>query len=104
VQQLTRLRRPLGAGGTVRLEHVVRDRGATSSLWWATKNEWLGLLQPALYAGVEPGTPVEGLRDITTGNNGAYKAGPGSDACSGLGVPVGVELLTRLSGGSGGSG
>jgi ubiquinone/menaquinone biosynthesis C-methylase UbiE len=23
---------------------IVRDDGATSSLWWATKNEWLGLL------------------------------------------------------------
>ena len=23
---------------------IVRDDGATSRLWWATKNEWLGLL------------------------------------------------------------
>jgi len=23
---------------------LVLDRGATSSLWWATRNEWLGLL------------------------------------------------------------
>jgi SAM-dependent methyltransferase len=26
---------------------IVRDDGATSSLWWATKNEWLGLLDVA---------------------------------------------------------
>lgn len=26
---------------------IVRDAGATSSLWWATKNEWLGLLDVA---------------------------------------------------------
>jgi SAM-dependent methyltransferase len=26
---------------------IVRDDGATSSLWWATKNEWLGLLNVA---------------------------------------------------------
>jgi SAM-dependent methyltransferase len=26
---------------------LVRDDGATSSLWWATKNEWLGLLDVA---------------------------------------------------------
>jgi hypothetical protein len=26
---------------------IVLDRGATSSLWWATKNEWLGLLDVA---------------------------------------------------------
>ncbi|MBV9594124.1 MAG: S8/S53 family peptidase [Actinobacteria bacterium] len=50
----------------------------------------LGLLQPALYAA------KSGLRDITTGNNGAYPAGKGWDACTGLGVPVGDELLTAL--------
>lgn len=38
---------------------IVRDDGATSSLWWATKNEWLGLLDvaglelEALYAGFD---------------------------------------------------
>lgn len=26
---------------------IVRDDGATTSLWWATKNEWLGLLDVA---------------------------------------------------------
>ena len=26
---------------------IVRDDGATSSLWWATKNEWLGLVETA---------------------------------------------------------
>jgi hypothetical protein len=26
---------------------IVIDGGATSSLWWATKNEWLGLLDAA---------------------------------------------------------
>jgi hypothetical protein len=26
---------------------IVRAGGATSSLWWATKNEWLGLLDVA---------------------------------------------------------
>ena len=36
---------------------IIRDDGATSSLWWATKNEWLGLLDiaglelEALYGG-----------------------------------------------------
>jgi kumamolisin len=57
----------------------------------------LGLMQTALYAGIEPAQPVTGLRDITAGNNGTYSAGPGWDACSGLGVPVGTALLTRLS-------
>ena len=26
---------------------IVRDDGPTSSMWWATKNEWLGLLDVA---------------------------------------------------------
>jgi SAM-dependent methyltransferase len=30
---------------------IIRDDGAASSLWWATKNEWLGLLD---VAGLEP--------------------------------------------------
>jgi kumamolisin len=57
----------------------------------------LGLLQQTLYAGTEPGQPVAAARDITTGNNGAYSAGPGWDACSGLGVPVGSAVLAALS-------
>ncbi|HEY0259696.1 MAG TPA: S53 family peptidase [Lacisediminihabitans sp.] len=51
----------------------------------------LGLLQPALY-----GPAVAGLRDITSGDNGAYSAGPGWDACTGLGVPDGTKLLASL--------
>jgi kumamolisin len=56
----------------------------------------LGGLNPALYAGVSPGTAAPGLRDIVTGNNGSRSAGPGWDACTGLGVPDGAVLLARL--------
>jgi kumamolisin len=56
-----------------------------------------GMLQPLLYAGLTPGAPAVGFNDITEGNNGAYKAGPGWDACTGLGSPDGQALLTRLS-------
>jgi kumamolisin len=38
------------------------------------------------------------LRDITSGNNGAYKAGAGWDACTGLGTPGGSQLFQALSG------
>jgi kumamolisin len=57
-----------------------------------------GLLQPLLYAGITPGVDAAGFRDIVEGTNGAYKAGPGWDACTGLGSPNGTALLTRLSG------
>jgi len=57
-----------------------------------------GLLQPLLYSGVAPGTGVPGFNDITVGSNGAYSAGPGWDACTGLGSPSGTALLARLKG------
>ena len=57
----------------------------------------LGLLAPLIYAGVTPGVTPAGFRDITKGSNGAYKAAKGWDPCTGLGVPIGTELATRLA-------
>jgi kumamolisin len=57
-----------------------------------------GLLQPLLYAGITPGAAATGFNDIVEGDNGAYKAGPGWDACTGLGSPNGTALLTLLAG------
>ena len=53
----------------------------------------VGFLNTTLYA---KGTSA--LRDITQGNNGAYQAGSGWDACTGLGTPSGQALLTALMG------
>jgi kumamolisin len=52
----------------------------------------LGFVNAALYAI----TPPNGLRDITQGNNGAFSAGPGWDACTGKGTPVAGHLLQAL--------
>ena len=57
-----------------------------------------GLLQAMLYAGAAPGAASPGFNDVVQGNNGAYKAGPGWDACTGLGSPNGAALLDLLSG------
>ena len=57
-----------------------------------------GLMQPLLYAGVAPGIAQPGFNDIVSGSNGAYQAGPGWDACTGLGSPNGAALLKLLSG------
>ena len=35
--------------------------------------------------------------DVTVGNNGAFAAGPGWDAATGLGSPVGAKVLTALT-------
>jgi kumamolisin len=88
------------SGGQAR---VVGGTSAVAPLWAAlvarlaeATGKRFGLLQPVLYDGVSPGAYVAGLRDITSGNNGAYSAGPGWDACTGLGVPDGAALLERL--------
>jgi len=38
------------------------------------------------------------FHDITTGNNGAYSAGPGWDACTGWGSPIGAAIASALTG------
>ena len=84
---------------------VVGGTSAVAPLWAAlvsrlaeATGQRFGLIQTLLYAGVTPGAAVPGFRDITSGNNGAYTAGPGWDACSGLGSPDGTALLTWLQG------
>jgi kumamolisin len=61
----------------------------------------LGLANPGLYTGAAPGRTAPGFRDITSGGNGGFTAGPGWDACTGLGVPDGAALLARLAGAGG---
>jgi kumamolisin len=55
----------------------------------------LGYLLPALYA---LASSKQAFRDITQGSNGSFSAGPGWDACTGLGSPSGENLLSALSG------
>ena len=38
------------------------------------------------------------FRDVTSGSNGAYAAGPGWDACTGWGCPMGLKLTLALHG------
>ena len=75
---------PLWAGLVARLAQATGKR--------------FGLLQTALYAGAAAGVAADGFNDVTVGSNGAYQAGPGWDACSGLGSPNGGQLLALLSG------
>jgi len=67
-----------------------------------------GLVQPILYQGVSASAASDHLRDITQGSNGAYDAGPGWDACTGLGVPEAATLQAFsggvTAGGTGGGG
>ena len=78
---------------------VVGGTSAVAPLWAALvarlaqqAGTRLGLLQTVLYDGVRAGVAQSGFRDITSGSNGSYSAGPGWDACTGLGSPDGATL------------
>jgi len=82
---------------------VIGGTSAVAPLWAAlvarlaqATGRKLGLLQPVLYGSVRASAVAPGFRDITSGNNGAYQAEPGWDACTGLGVPDGGRLLAAL--------
>lgn len=57
----------------------------------------LGLVNPVLYATSRPNETTTGFRDVTIGDDGAYEARNGWDACTGLGVPVGRDLADLMS-------
>ena len=78
---------------------VVGGTSAVAPLWAgliALLNQKLGkpvgFLNPQIY----PLLGSTAFRDITQGTNGAYNAGVGWDACTGLGSPVGNILETKL--------
>jgi kumamolisin len=90
-------------GYVVRVDGKTQVIGGTSAvapLWAALAallNQQLGhpigFVNPKLYA-----LPAASFFDIVSGNNGDYKAGPGWDACTGLGSPNGVAIGQALAG------
>ncbi len=52
-----------------------------------------GFLNPTLYAAKQTSL----FNDITQGTNGGFSAGPGWDACTGLGSPVGAAIIQAVS-------
>lgn len=78
---------------------VIGGTSAVAPLWAALvallnqqTGKPLGYANPTLYG---LGTSV--FRDIVSGNNGYYDAGPGWDPCTGLGSPNGVALEQALA-------
>jgi kumamolisin len=53
-----------------------------------------GFIQPQIYAA----KAASAFHDIVSGNNGAFSAGPGWDACTGLGSPIGSKIIALLAG------
>lgn len=78
---------------------VIGGTSAVAPLWaglLALSNQQngttAGFIQPQIYA-AKAGAA---FHDIVSGNNGAFSAGPGWDACTGLGSPVGSKLIALL--------
>jgi kumamolisin len=78
---------------------VIGGTSAVAPLWAglialanAQSKTSVGFVNPALYAA----SAKKAFRDITSGNNGAFTAGPGWDACTGLGSPIGSAVIAVL--------
>jgi kumamolisin len=78
---------------------VIGGTSAVAPLWAGlialnnqTNGKSAGFVQPQIYAA----KAASAFNDIVSGNNGAFSAGPGWDACTGLGSPIGSKLITLL--------
>ncbi|NYF79397.1 S53 family peptidase [Granulicella arctica] len=91
-------------GYTIRVDGQTMVIGGTSAvapLWAglialsnAQNKTTAGFIQPTIYAA----KGKTAFNDITSGNNGAFSAGPGWDACTGLGSPIGTKIIALLGG------
>jgi kumamolisin len=87
---------------------VIGGTSAVAPLWAgliavanAQNGKSAGFIQPAIYAAKGKAA----FNDITSGTNYTgtpvgFKAGPGWDACTGLGSPIGTKLITVVNPGS----
>jgi len=90
-------------GYTIRVDgqtSVIGGTSAVAPLWAglialnnAQNKTTAGFLQPSIYTV----KAKSAFRDITSGNNGAFTAGPGWDACTGLGSPIGTAFISLLA-------
>jgi kumamolisin len=86
-------------GYTIRVDGQTMVIGGTSAVapLWAglialanqQNGKSAGFINPVIY----PSKATAAFRDITQGNNGAFAADPGWDACTGLGSPVAPQLI-----------
>jgi kumamolisin len=79
---------------------VIGGTSAVAPLWAAlialineSIGKPVGFVNPSLYRNSSGG---QDFNDITSGNNGAYSAGTGWDACTGLGSPIGTGVAVVL--------
>ncbi|MGA7302107.1 MAG: peptidase S53, partial [Candidatus Sulfotelmatobacter sp.] len=82
---------------------VIGGTSAVAPLWAAlialinqSVGKPTGFINPTLY---QNAGSAQDFNDITSGSNGAYSAGTGWDACSGLGSPRGAQVAAVLGAG-----
>lgn len=82
---------------------IVGGTSAVSPLWSGiiacanqAANKKMGYVNPKIYSILNLPSNQRPLRDITSGNNGAYSAKSGWDACTGLGTPNVTKLINYL--------
>jgi kumamolisin len=87
---------------------IIGGTSAVAPLWAgliavanAQNGKSAGFIQPAIYSGKGKAA----FNDITSGTNYTgspvgFKAGPGWDACTGLGSPIGTKLITVVNPGT----
>ena len=78
---------------------VIGGTSAVAPLWAgliavanAQNGMQAGFIQPALYAA----KGKVAFLDTTSGNNGSFSAGPGWDACTGLGSPIAPRVISAI--------
>ncbi|MGA8502922.1 MAG: S53 family peptidase [Candidatus Sulfotelmatobacter sp.] len=79
---------------------VIGGTSAVAPLWAGlialinqSMGKAVGFINPLLY---QDASTAADFNDVTSGNNGAYSAGPGWDACTGLGSPIGSQVAAAL--------
>jgi len=82
---------------------VIGGTSAVAPLWaglTACLNQLLGKrvgsMASLVYTQISPAGNT--FHDITNGNNGTFSAGPGWDACTGFGTPIGSAIASALTG------
>lgn len=83
--------RHVPSGGTSAVSPII---AAFIAILNKKKGSNLGFLNETIYELAAKDNSL--FRDITSGNNGAYQAGPGWDACTGLGSPIGAALSEKI--------
>jgi kumamolisin len=83
---------------------VIGGTSAVAPIWAAlialinqSAGKPAGFINPTLY---QNSGSAQDFKDITSGNNGAYSAAAGWDACTGLGSPIGNQIAAVLGAGS----